>query len=150
MWWVRCRPYGIDMRSAIGQGWRPDNWREVASPISSEAKARGAAKGIDIVAVDAAVSTTGLQPISDHAHDWQASAWRLSPICFALRPDILAARLAGSTCRPRAVMTVHNIAFQGQFPASLFGTLGLPAAPGRSTAWNITAASASSRRAATA
>jgi starch synthase len=28
---------------------------------------------------------------------------------------------------PKTVMTVHNIAFQGQFPASVFGTLGLPA-----------------------
>lgn len=27
---------------------------------------------------------------------------------------------------PKTVMTVHNIAFQGQFPASVFGTLGLP------------------------
>ncbi len=27
---------------------------------------------------------------------------------------------------PRTILTVHNIAFQGQFPASLFGTLGLP------------------------
>ncbi len=28
--------------------------------------------------------------------------------------------------RPRTVMTVHNLAFQGQFPASMLGTLGLP------------------------
>ncbi len=47
-----------------------------------------------------------------HCHDWQAG---LGPVY---------ARLAGG---PRSVMTVHNIAFQGQFPASVFSVLGLPA-----------------------
>lgn len=50
-----------------------------------------------------------------HAHDWQAG---LTPAY--LRYDGLA--------RPKTVMTVHNMAFQGQFPASLLGPLGLPAA----------------------
>lgn len=49
-----------------------------------------------------------------HAHDWQAG---LAPayLHYGARP------------RPRTVMTVHNLAFQGQFPASLLATLGLPA-----------------------
>lgn len=49
-----------------------------------------------------------------HAHDWQAG----------LAPAYL--RYGGAP-RPRTVMTVHNIAFQGQFPAGLLATLGLPA-----------------------
>ena len=32
----------------------------------------------------------------------------------------------GGTPRPRTVMTVHNMAFQGQFPATLLAALGLP------------------------
>lgn len=50
-----------------------------------------------------------------HAHDWQAG--------------LTAAYLhyAGGT-RPGAVMTVHNLAFQGQFDKSLLALLGLPPA----------------------
>jgi starch synthase len=49
-----------------------------------------------------------------HAHDWQAG---LAPVYlhFDGKP------------RPRTVMTVHNIAFQGQFPAELLAELELPA-----------------------
>lgn len=47
-----------------------------------------------------------------HAHDWQAG----------LLPAYLAAAGAG----PRTLFTVHNLAFQGQFHASLFPVLGLP------------------------
>jgi starch synthase len=48
-----------------------------------------------------------------HAHDWQA----------ALAPAYL--HYAGAP-RPRTVLTVHNLAFQGQFPAHLLGALRLP------------------------
>ena len=48
-----------------------------------------------------------------HAHDWQAG---LAPAYLHY----------GGLPRPRTVMTVHNLAFQGQFPASLLATLGLP------------------------
>jgi starch synthase len=48
-----------------------------------------------------------------HAHDWQAG----------LVPAYL--HYAGSP-RPRTVMTVHNLAFQGQFPPELLAPLGLP------------------------
>ncbi|SHO59854.1 starch synthase [Pseudoxanthobacter soli DSM 19599] len=48
-----------------------------------------------------------------HAHDWQAG--------------LTAAYLYyGGGRRPPTVMTVHNLAFQGQFPAEMFGALGLP------------------------
>jgi starch synthase len=53
----------------------------------------------------------GYQPDILHAHDWQAA---LAPVYLKFRGG------------PKSVMTVHNIAFQGQFPASLFATLQLP------------------------
>jgi starch synthase len=55
----------------------------------------------------------GYQPDIIHAHDWQAG----------LAPAYL--RYAGGP-RPGTVMTIHNLAFQGQVPASLLGRLGLP------------------------
>ncbi len=55
----------------------------------------------------------GFAPDIVHAHDWQAG----------LAPAYL--HYAGPT-RPGTVMTIHNLAFQGQIPASLLGTLGLP------------------------
>jgi starch synthase len=48
-----------------------------------------------------------------HAHDWQA----------ALAPAYL--HYAGGP-RPGTAITIHNIAFQGHYPASIFGELGLP------------------------
>ena len=50
-----------------------------------------------------------------HAHDWQA----------AMAPAYL--RFLHADHRPASVMTVHNIAFQGQFGAEVFADLGLPA-----------------------
>jgi starch synthase len=49
-----------------------------------------------------------------HAHDWQAA---MAPAYLAHQPGH----------RPRSVITVHNLAFQGQYPADLFPSLGLPA-----------------------
>ena len=56
---------------------------------------------------------TGYHPDVLHLHDWQAA---------------LAAVYVKFLGGPKTLLTVHNIAFQGQFPASLFATLGLPAA----------------------
>ena len=50
-----------------------------------------------------------------HAHDWQTG----------LTPAYL--HYAGGP-RPATVMTVHNLAFQGQFPSALLAQLGLPRA----------------------
>ncbi|MCK0209632.1 glycogen synthase GlgA [Starkeya koreensis] len=55
----------------------------------------------------------GFVPDIVHAHDWQAG----------LAPAYL--HYAG-TRRPGTVMTIHNMAFQGQFPAHDFPMLGLP------------------------
>jgi starch synthase len=54
---------------------------------------------------------TDFMPDIIHCHDWQAG----------LVPAYV--RYGGG---PRTVMTVHNLAFQGHYPASIFGTLGLP------------------------
>ena len=48
-----------------------------------------------------------------HAHDWQA----------ALAPAYLR---YGKPCRARSMMTIHNLAFQGIFPATIFDELKLP------------------------
>ncbi len=53
------------------------------------------------------------EPQVIHAHDWQA----------ALAPAYLI--FAGGR-RPGSVVTIHNLAFQGQFPISVFWELGLP------------------------
>ena len=54
-----------------------------------------------------------------HAHDWQAG---LAPAYLHY----------GGPRRCATVFTVHNLAFQGQFPAALLGRLGLPP-----EAWSI-------------
>jgi starch synthase len=55
-----------------------------------------------------------------HAHDWQAG---LTPAYLRYAP---ASRRRSGTVMPGTVMSVHNMAFQGRFPASLLATLGLP------------------------
>ncbi len=49
-----------------------------------------------------------------HCHDWQSG---LAPAYIAMEGD----------GRPATVMTIHNIAYQGFFPADRFGDLALPA-----------------------
>ncbi len=58
----------------------------------------------------------GFLPDVLHLHDWQA-ALAASNVRYA----------DGSTRKPKTLLTVHNIAFQGNFGAQLFGELGLPA-----------------------
>ena len=55
----------------------------------------------------------GFAPRVVHAHDWQAG---LAPAYVHFLPPP----------RPRSVITIHNLAFQGLFPASIFASLGLP------------------------
>jgi starch synthase len=57
----------------------------------------------------------GWRPQVVHAHDWQAG---LAPAYLAL----------SGRDRPATVLTVHNIAFQGRFPAALLRRLKLPPA----------------------
>ena len=58
-------------------------------------------------------AAAGPRPDVVHAHDWQAG----------LVPAYLHHARAA---RPATVVTVHNLAFQGLFPAGLLGALGLP------------------------
>lgn len=62
----------------------------------------------------AAGALTDWRPDVVHAHDWQA----------ALLPAYL--HYDGAARRPGTVMTVHNLAFQGQFAAGLLPSIGLP------------------------
>jgi starch synthase len=55
----------------------------------------------------------GYRPDIVHAHDWQAGL-TFAYMSFAAGP------------RPGMVMTIHNLAFQGQFSPTLFPLLGLP------------------------
>jgi starch synthase len=57
----------------------------------------------------------GYAPDVVHAHDWQAG----------LVPAYLRFGRDGGK-RPPAIITIHNLAFQGQFPATLLETLQLP------------------------
>ncbi len=82
-----------------GKDW-PDN------PIRFAALARvGAAIGQGLIAT--------FEPALVHCHDWQAG----------LVPAYLA---YGDRPRPPTVFTIHNLAFQGTFPAALLDELGFP------------------------
>ncbi len=95
------RPYGDD----AGHDW-PDNWRRFAAFGRAAADvAGGAAKGLRFDLL--------------HAHDWQAG---LAPAYLRFAPSRPAAPPVP------AVMTIHNMAFQGYFAAEVFAGLGLPAA----------------------
>jgi starch synthase len=66
------------------------------------------------VAADIATgSVPDLHPDILHAHDWQTG---LAPAYLSYRGGP----------RPGTVMTIHNLAFQGQVPPGLLGVLGLP------------------------
>jgi starch synthase len=56
----------------------------------------------------------GWQPDVVHAHDWQGG---LAPVYLALEGGR----------RPATVLTIHNLAYQGLFPAHRLGALRLPA-----------------------
>ncbi|RUM97184.1 glycogen synthase GlgA [Pseudaminobacter arsenicus] len=84
---------------ASGADWA-DNWRRFA--------ALGQV-GADI----AAGALPGYVPDLVHAHDWQAAM-------------TLAYMRYGKAASMPSVMTVHNLAFQGRFPATIFPELGLP------------------------
>jgi len=85
--------------NAAGMDW-PDNWRRFAA-LSQV--------GADI----ASGAVAGYQPDIVHAHDWQAAM-------------TLAYMRYGRAAGVPSVMTVHNLAFQGQFGAAIFGELDLP------------------------
>ncbi len=95
-------PYG----DGNGRDW-PDNGLRFAAFARAAADVAGGA-------------VRGLRFDLAHAHDWQAG----------LVPAYLRYAPAGKSVP--SVMTIHNMAFQGFFPAALFPLLGLPDA-----AWSI-------------
>lgn len=82
-----------------GKDW-PDNWMRFAA-LSLAAAEVGSGK------------IKAFVPEIVHAHDWQA-ALTAAYLHFAARPAA------------KAILTVHNLAFQGQYPASIFAGLKLP------------------------
>ncbi|MET0482682.1 MAG: glycogen synthase GlgA [Aestuariivirgaceae bacterium] len=92
---------GSPYGDSAGADW-PDNARRFAALSRA---------GADLA--ERAVS--GWAPELVHAHDWQAAL-------------TLAYMRYGPRAAVPTVMTVHNLAFQGQFPANVFPSLGLPPA----------------------
>lgn len=93
------RPGGIYV-DQTGTDWT-DNWQRYAalSWVAAEL-----AKGL----------VEGYRPSIIHAHDWQA-AMAAAYVAF------------GGDTRTKVILTIHNIAFQGQFGADIFPHLRLPA-----------------------
>ncbi|MBZ9990487.1 glycogen synthase GlgA [Mesorhizobium sp. BH1-1-5] len=86
--------------TASGADW-PDNWRRFAALSQVGGDIAGGA-------------ISGYRPDLVHAHDWQ-SAMTLAYMRY------------GKAVGVPSLITVHNLAFQGQFGAGIFGELGLPA-----------------------
>jgi len=86
-----------------GEDW-PDNWRRFGALSRAAADlALGAVSGLSFDVL--------------HAHDWQA-AMAAAYLRYAAP--------AAPAARAKSVVTIHNIAFQGRFDASVFDALGLP------------------------
>ncbi len=83
-----------------GRDW-PDNWKRFAA--------------LSLVANDIGRGAVpAFTPEIVHAHDWQAA--------------LAAAYLrTGAKTNTKVIVTVHNLAFQGNFPAAIFADLRLPA-----------------------
>jgi starch synthase len=90
-------PYG----DAAGIDW-PDNWQRFAALGRAAADIAG---GL----------VEAIRPDLVHAHDWQAG---MAPTYMRYA--------AGPAAQLPSVMTVHNIAFQGQYDRSIFEALDLP------------------------
>ena len=84
---------------ATGADW-PDNWQRFAA--------------LSRVGADIAEGQVGsFRPDIVHTHDWQ-TAMTVAYMKFGPARDV------------PSVITVHNLAFQGRYPAGIFGNLGLP------------------------
>lgn len=113
---------------------------------------RGKAKGLDVMVLDAPLlfDRPGNPYLGPDGKDWPDNGKRFAALSRAasdigegkvkgFTPDILHlhdwqaalaaanVRYASSPRKPKTLLTVHNIAFQGSFGSQLFGDLGLPA-----------------------
>ncbi|MDQ0455578.1 glycogen synthase GlgA [Rhizobium paknamense] len=77
----------------------PDNWRRFAVLCLAAAEI-------------AAGSLPGWQPDLVHTHDWQTA--------------LTSVYMREMDCKVPVVLTIHNLAFQGQFSSSLLSSIGLP------------------------
>ncbi len=115
---------------------------------------RGRAAGLDLMVLDAPhlYSRPGGPYQDPSGRDWPDNAWRFAALARAgaevalgragaYVPDLVQAHdwqtgllpaYLHAEGGPPTVMTAHNLAFQGIFPAPVFGTLGLPP-----SAWSI-------------
>ncbi|MBK1657382.1 glycogen synthase GlgA [Paracraurococcus ruber] len=92
----------------------PQHFGRAGNPYSAPGGAPWEDNGIRFAALGfaAAEAAVALGFDAVHAHDWQAG--------------LAGAYLAHGRRRVPSVFTIHNLAFQGQFPAALFPALGLP------------------------
>lgn len=112
---------------------------------------RGTARGLDVFVIDAPhlFNRPGNPYVSPHGTDWSDNALRFALLARTAarigfgevadyRPDIVhghdwqagltgAYLVFGGKSRPATVFTIHNLAFQGKFPAEVFPMLHLPA-----------------------
>ena len=116
-WLLRGRAAGLDLLAIdaphlyarTGNPYNgPDGWEWPDNAV------RFAALGA-VAALLGGGDVAGIRPDILHAHDWQAGL-------------ALAYLQYRGGRRPGTVMTVHNLAFQGRFPAGLLSALGLPPA----------------------
>ena len=103
VWLLDCPPLydraGDPYHDGTGAAHADNGWR---FGCFAEAAARLALDGV-----------AGWRPQRVHAHDWQAA---LVPAWLARAPK-----------RPRTLLTLHNLAYQGRISAEEFRALGLPA-----------------------
>ena len=93
---------GNPYADASGNDWQDNPERFAALSLAGAMLGWGAVKGY--------------QPDIVHVHDWQA----------ALTPAYLHYLAPADAPKPKTVLTIHNLAFQGQFPAKVFARLGMP------------------------
>ena len=91
--------FGNPYNAPHGEGYS-DNWRRFGALSKAAA---------DI----AAGAIPGWEPDLVHAHDWQAA---MTPVYMRF----------GTTPEKPSILTIHNIAFQGNFDTGIFPWLGLP------------------------
>ncbi|HEX3574405.1 MAG TPA: glycogen synthase GlgA [Rhodopila sp.] len=97
----------------------PHLYAREGNPYLGSGGAEWPDNGIRFAGLGAAAAALGAGIVPEltfdivHAHDWQAA---MAAVYLRFHPGH----------RPGTVLTVHNLAFQGRYPASLFPRLGLP------------------------
>ncbi|MGB0670109.1 MAG: glycogen synthase GlgA [Rhodospirillales bacterium] len=137
------------MAALCADGAEPGRQEELPVPGGRGRLLSGTAAGLDLVVLEAAhlYDRPGNPYVMDNGEDWPDNADRFAGLARAgaavakgglgdWRPDVIHAHdwqagltplyLADWTERPAVVMTIHNMLYQGRFPAGLRKWLGLP------------------------